>query len=501
MNFLSFTSIFKTKPQKLTVPDTILVKKLKNLSSQSSLHIYKDVNIYHHAASHPIGLLLVDIFRGVYLFETKQWTYDELKNADIQKAKKQKTAENTLSFENTRNIIRQKFNELTHTDGVPIFNFLLMENLNADEYEHLNDSFKELLPQEKVIFSDSNQADIFKKLQSVAEEESELASLDTILGTLFIQYTFLDSKDKPHLGNSEQITFIDASLPNFSELTGVSTSGKSELLLIKAIDEILSKNAKKIIILKPTVLACDLLKKKFLDIIEHAIIEIDLEAIEIITPLTLLNRHRQKMSKEAVSTLEIEPKLLKKLFYFADIIFCDDAHILEETFINYLKNLQKSRQLLLVKNTTQEKHPMLCQNYRSKKHSWRFHKTQSLAKALRIIEKFLANDAKNIVLVADKRTRENLQEDLNSFITLSPKTLKSNKNLLEQKFSDILFCGYEDINAIKVDHIILMDLCSISENLLEYAINLSNYSADILYEEECSKIQNLRSIYEQSTKE
>ena len=497
MNFLSPFS-FKKQLQKLTVTDLIIVKRVKELSQQAYLYIFKDVNIYHHTTSHPLSLLILDSLRGLYLFEVKKWTFDELKDVEVQKAPKQKHSENTLAFENSHKIIHQKFNELTHADGVPIFNFLLMENLSADKYEHLSDLFKKLLPKEKVIFCDSSQEEITIKLQSVAQESSRLPSVDTILGTLFIQYTFLDEENTPHIGTPEQIAFIDKPLSDYSELQGVPASGKSELLLLKAINEVLNKDAQKIIILKPTTLACDLLKKRFLEIIEHAIVEIDLGAIEIITPLTLLNRHRKKMGKEAIERVEIEPKLLKKHYHFADAIFCDDTDILEESFVNYLENLQEHQKILLVKRAKEREQPMLCKSYRGGNRSWHFYQTQPYAKALHIIKKLLSNSEKNILLVADRETREHLQEDLDSFITKKPEVLESKKHLLEQRSSDILLCGYEDINAISVNHIILMDLCSSNENLLEYAINLANCSTSILYNEECAKIENLRSRYGQA---
>jgi len=58
-----------------------------------------------------------------------------------------------------------------------------------------------------------------------------------------------------------------------------------------------------------------------------------------------------------------------------------------------------------------------------------------------------------------------------------------------------------DINALEIDHIILMDLSSTSENQIKYAINLPNVSADILYEEDSQMISDLRNRYEKSSKE
>jgi len=46
-----------------------------------------------------------------------------------------------------------------------------------------------------------------------------------------------------------------------------------------------------------------------------------------------------------------------------------------------------------------------------------------------------------------------------------------------------------------------MDLCFTSENEIEYAFNLAHTSVDVVYEEECKEINELRNRYEQGQKE
>ena len=500
MNLSFLTSFFHKTQKELSVPDTILIKRLKDLSSQSNLLVYKDVDIYHHSSSYRIGLMVLDPMRGLYLFETKEWTYDELKNADIEKAQNQTTSSNTLAFDNTQNIIRQKFNEITHCDGVPIFNYLLMENLNADEYEHLNDSFKELLPEEKIIFSDLLESDIFKKLQDASPENTDLPSVDAIMGTLLIQYAILDDVNKEHLCTLEQQKFIDSEITSNSNLKGPTKSGKSTLIVLKSIKELLTGNAEHIIILKPTTLACDTLKKKLLDILEHAIVEVDLNAIEIITPLELINRHRVKLHKETIDHIEIEDKLMKKAFKSADILICDDAHLLSNEFVAYIEHIQKKEKLLLVNADVKGTH-LLSQSFLLSDRTITYYKTTPHAKAMRLIAKLLEEDATNIVVISNSTSSEKLKDDLFSFITQIPERLDSSIPLINQSFSNLMLCNYSDINSIKANHIILMDLCFVSENSLEYAFNLANKSVDVLYEEDCQEITNLRNKYEKSSKE
>ena len=498
MNISSLTSFFFKKNKTLTIPDSILVKRLKSLSTQSNLRVYKDVNIYHHANSYKIPLMLLDDLRGLYIFETKEWTFDELKNADIQKATEQDSSTDTLAFDNTHAIIRKKFNELTHNDGVPIFNYLLMENLNANEYEHLNDSFKELLPKEKVIFSDSVQSDIFKKLQNASDENKNLPSANTVLGTLLVQYAILDSQNGIHLCSDEQKNFLDKELSKYEKLNGVGASGKSSLLLLKAINELFNDSSKKIIIIKPTVLSCDILKKKLLDIVEHAIIEIDLTSIEIITPLELINQHQDKLNRDRLHSLKIDNKLMTKSFKAVDLIMCDDANFFSNEFIAYLKHIQNKAKLVLVNPNDKQNEFQLNKNFREENRTTNFHKTNPHAKALHLISSLLNSGAKDVLVVSNSLSREKLNDDLESFIENKAKTLNSNVHLINQEDNKLSLCTYSDINGLSANHIILMDLCFTSKYEIEYAFNLSSISVDVLYEEDCQEIKNLRNIYESS---
>ncbi len=499
MNIPSLTSIFKKKKKKLIVPDTILIKKLKALSSQSNLLVYKDITIYHHTDAFFIPLMVIDPLRGIYLFESKEWTYDELKNADIQKAQKQDDSENTLAFENKHDIIRKKFNELTHSDGVPIFNYLLMEYLSADEYEHLSDSFKELLPKEKIIFSDAQEADIFKKLQAASSENETLLSVDEILGTLFIQYALLRSDDTFCHASKEQRAFIDKELEDYSELLGLPRSGKSSILLLKAVVELLNDASKKIVIIKPTIFACDILKKKLLEIVEHAIVEIDLTSIEILTPLELINRHQKKLKREPLAQLFIDAKLMKKSFKVADIILCDDAQLYSIEFHEYLKHIQKHERLLLTYTESDSTDNLqFTHSFENPEKKVSFYQTNPHAKAMHLIYSLLERGATNIVIASNALSMERLKEDLDSFIEENVLHFDSSQRLINQNFSNLLLSEYKDLSELTVHHIILMDLCFSSENEIKYALHLAKKSVTILYEEDCLEIQNLRKTYEKS---
>jgi len=502
MNLSLLSSFFKKKMDTLYISDSILLNKLKSLCTQSNLLIFRNIKIYHHKDVFNIPLIMLDPLRGLYIFEIKAWSYNDLKNSSIQKAQNQDPLVQTLSFDNTHNIIRKKFNELIHNDGVAIFNYLIMENLSADEYEHLSDSFKELLPFDKLIFCDYQDSDIFKKLQKASHEDYTLPSVSKILGTLFIQYAVIGEDNSVHLATDEQIYFLDTPIVHHTILNGVASSGKTSLLLLKAVVSLLDNPLMKIIIIKPTVLACDILKKRVLEIVEHGIIEVDLSTIEIITPLELINRHLQKLSKQEVNNIaDVDMSQINKQFNIAQLLMCDDANLLSESFINYLKHIQQKSKLLLVNERKSQQEYALTQSFRGLKREVSFLKTHPYAKALQLIHKLLSQEEDaDIILVSNSLTQEKLKDDLASFISQTPQQLDSSKHLIEQNFSSLLFANYADVNALSAKHIIMLDLCFTDADTLEYILNIATQSVHILYDDECQEITNLKDKYENTQK-
>ncbi|MEN4052822.1 MULTISPECIES: hypothetical protein [Sulfurimonas] len=495
---LSFLpSFFKTKEEALIVPDSLLLKKIKSLSQNSNLVVFSHKEIFHHKESYPIALMIYDDLRGIYIFEIKEWSYDDLKNATASKAKSVENSKNTLAFDKTHAIIKKKFNELLHNDGVEIFNYLLMENLSSDEYEHLNDSLQEILPKEKIIFSDSDTSEIFKKLQSAAPEDHTLPPKDVILGTLFVQYAIVKA-DTVSLCNEEQREFIDRKISRLENLTAAPKSGKSYTLLLKSIKELFKEERKKIILIKPTILSKEILHKRFLELIEHAIIDIDLMAFEILTPVELVNRHLMKLKMPSLEdTLYIDEKLMQKSFNAADLIICDDADIMPSHFLAYLKHIQKRSDLLLVNDSSQEATSTFTQSYLPTEREVHFYQTNPHAKALHLISSLLKSaDPADIVVVCSQESREKLQEDLDSFIEDETLLLDASKHLTEQKLDSILLTTYDDIVELEAKHAILMDLCFDDIQRLLYACNIANQTLHILYEEESQEIENLKEKYE-----
>ncbi|MBA1432804.1 MAG: hypothetical protein FAF04_04220 [Epsilonproteobacteria bacterium] len=498
---LSFLpSFFKAKEEPLVVPDSLLLKKIKSLSENSNLIVLANKEIFHHQTAYPIPLMIYDDLRGIYIFEMKEWSYDDLKNATASKAESVENSKDTLAFDKTHAIIKQKFNELLHNDGVDIFNYLLMENLSSDEYEHLNESLQEILPKDRIIFSDSESSEIFKKLQNAAEENHSLPSADIILATLFIQYGIAQNSEAIHFCNDEQIALIDAKITATQNLAAPAKSGKSYALLLKSIKELFKKERQKIILIKPTVLSKDILHQRSLELIEHAIIDIDLMAFEILTPMELVNRHLAKLKMPALDeALYIDEKLMQKSFDTADLILCDDADLLDEHFLAYLKHIQKKSDLFLVNDTTQQHDFNFEKSYLPQEKEVHFHETNPHAKALHLISHLVQKaEPKDILVISDSLSREKLSDDLSGFIEEQAYILDARRHLVEQQLDSLCLATYNDMVETQAKHVIVMDPSSQDQAKLFYACNIATESLHILYDEACRAIQALKEKYESS---
>ncbi len=498
MNISSFFSLFKKKQKTLKLPDSLLIKKLKQVSKNSSLSIYENITIYHHTQSFFIPLLILDPSRGIYLFEYKEWSYDDLKNATVSKATNQDSSNKSLAYEKTHEFIKQKFNELTHNDGVAIHNYLLMENLNSDEYKHLDDSFKELLPFQKIMFNDSSQKEILQKLQDTPLSSSPMPDEVHIMGNLLVQYLIFSKDKSMHMATKEQIAFIESKTQGVQTLSASSYSGKTSSILLKAILENLRNPELKIIILEPTTIACDILKQKLVNIIEYAIIEVDITSIEIITPIALVNKHLTKIKKPELEViLHIDDKLMRKNFNVADLIICDDSELLSLEFIDYLKHIQNKSSLLLVNEERNEDATFKFEkSFKTKELEVIFKHSNEHAKALQIISNLLKqNSSSEILVVSNNISKQKLNDDLEFFIRDKTVLLDSSDNLLYQDLDNLLLCSYAQISAMSSKFVILLDVGEASLNEVEYALNLAQESAYLLYEESSENIKILKEKY------
>ncbi len=347
---LFFTFLKKNANKTLLLPRQTLLQRLQLVARENTLHLLENVTIYHHSQSFFIPLFLMEQSRGIFLFEYKNWSYKDLKNATIQKATQQDSSKNTLAFEKAHQFIRLKLDNVDFSD-IPIFNFLMMENLSFQEYESLDDTIKRLLPKERIIFNNFSSHDILGSIIKTEISQNKLFNPSIVIGTIFTQYAILDNSNSFILASQEQMKFIDYILPSIYTLKGVSRSGKTSVILLKAIVEKLQDSSLNIVIIKPISLDCDLLQKKLFDILTYAKIDTTLISIEIMTPKDFVNKYLSKINLPLlINNFFINPLLTKKYLNAVDLIICDDYEMYPSEFLTYLQKIDNQTKLLIVEN-------------------------------------------------------------------------------------------------------------------------------------------------------
>jgi len=492
---LSLTSFFS---QKTTSTSTDYIDKLKHIAQKKNLFFFSDVAIYHHARTYILPLIMFDPQRGLYLFEIKEWDYTRLQKANIVQ-EESSPAENTLAYHSMQQVIYEKLDELSHTRNLPIYNYLICTHLTSQEYAQLPETLQKYLPQNTIIFQDTKEHTIYEILFFNKKPLPIPLSTHTILGSLFIQYTFI-KEDKPYFANKEQRAFIDTSLHSLTTLLAPPKSGATQTILLKAVVEILRAPYKKVLIIKPNTLSKDILQKQLIALIEHAIIEFDFTALEILTPQELIIRHLHKLKKQPFSHISlscIEPSLMKKKFSVADIIFCDDVAFLDAPFIEYLKHIQKKKKLVLV-NTHEDTYTFSLQHtYLPAKRKIYFYETNPLAKTMHLVASLYTQFPQDtILIVSSVETKEKLFEDMQSFVQAPLSCIDATQHLIHNTLQNILLASYHEIIDIEADHLIALDTSKHTKEELEYALFIASKNTYVVYEEETQSLQDLKEKYE-----
>ncbi|QFR49838.1 hypothetical protein FJR48_08905 [Sulfurimonas lithotrophica] len=472
INFFSLLFKKKDKKNNLHIPDTILIKKLKSVCEKNNCKILENTTLFHHSSQIDIPLMAIDPKRGIYIFEYKDWTYSDLANYEIKKSHNNKQSKNTLAFEKTNNFINTKFNEILHNDFVDIFNYLLAENLTFEDYEHLDEEKKSLLPYDKVIFCDNDEDNIRKKLENSRDINNNLPDIDFIMANLLTQYLILDKKDI-HFATDEQRAFIDDLSNNnhIIALNGLASSGKTTTLILKAIYLQLLSSQNSVCIIEPTKLSCDIVKQSIIELIEYSIINVDATSINVLTPEEFLNA--------------------KTTTY----VFCDDASLIDESLVEQIISKCSKAKLSLVNPADTYEHFYKLTKSFHNKIDIEFIQKHPYAAAMQYINYYSNENSKTILCVASIETGKKLSEDLSSYIKEEAVLLDSSKKLIDQKKSFLTLSDYKNVSAQRSEIVILLDVCDVSQSELSYAINLANEKVFLIYEDECPSITTLKKIF------
>ncbi len=474
-----------SKEIKKTHIDSALIILLKKYVSVSEAILFQDVNIYYHQDIVDIPLLILLPKKGILLLEAVDWKYESVKDATVSEQIPSSKQISTIEVDSALHAINQKFNEILHTDLNITKGFILFNQLNETEFDLLDESFHKLIPKSRALFSNETLESITEKIEDTFSQNSLNYSSTEILSSLFMQYTLLSDKQDAINGiaNEQQKNYVDTNFSAISTLVGPYGSGKSTLMLLKVLAQKLSNPKKSILIIEPTHIACEIMMHRLLNIIEYAIVDIDLSTIEIITPKKLLERHMNMLYKKPLEPLEITKKMMKKKFNVADIIICDDIELLSQEFIFYLIHIQKGRTLHFIsahQELSQGKSITLSQSYRindtlinlckkdlSNKESYKeianikFSEGNIYMKtilAFNTVLKLKESGEKCLIITPNRSFAHALFEEMHEYVEEDIALFDANKSIANQAFDQHLIVQCDDMASLQAEHVIVSEL-------------------------------------------
>ena len=501
MNIPILSSLFGKKNSSLQPLDSILISKLKIFAKEKNYPLFENTPIFHRSKRVDVPLLLFIPKTGLVLFEYKEWSYEELRDAHVSKTSHAQKSENSLSFESIGDFIKEKFIDLTTFDDIDIFNFVIMEQLREEEFNMLDTSFHELLPKERILFHDSSQEQIERKFKALQTKQKTYTVQNT-LPFIFSQYMILD-EERVFFANEAQRAFIDKQLQNIENLVADRQSGKSTVLVQKALLEKLEHPQKKIAILAPSHLQADLLKQTLLELVERSSVVLDMNDISIYTPNDILNEHRRRLKKAPTEEILIESFHLGKGLDIADVLLFDDAFLMEKEFIDYLKHIQKGKTLLLINSLKDETSASLNTSYYGEIEFLHAPEFPTLLKKINSLLKE-NEDVQTLIFTADEDF-DAIKDDIEGFTAKELSVIETNRSLREQSPTPIKLCNYDPKVPLHATYTFLIQSCKSDYSALKYLAKSSKTKSFIIYEDECDNISRLKNLlkdtHEQDTQE
>ncbi len=271
------SSIFKKNSKKLKSIDSLVVKRLKELCEKNSYRLFENIKIEHRSQNITLPLLLYIPKKALILFEYKEWSFNELKNATVEKAHHTTYSENSLSFLNANEFIKEKYLDLTYSDDIQMYNFLIMEQLLYSEYEALNDDFKKLVPKDRVFFNDSTIEDMEVKIENLKLETEKEDDFIKYILTQYVIYT----QEGIFFANKSQQKFLEKELKYPFSLKGDRLSGKTSLILLKAVEFAKENKDNKIAVVLKDEESVEVFKENLLNYIEFSLTILDMTQITV----------------------------------------------------------------------------------------------------------------------------------------------------------------------------------------------------------------------------
>jgi hypothetical protein len=466
--FFSFlTRFISSKSKQPILNDSGDNTSLKIFAIKEGGKFFHDFKLFHKETVSTIDILVFLPHFGIFIGEIIDWKASELENATVARYTRQSKHPSTTHLGDKESKIRSKLEDVLSFDFTPVYRFIWMRNLTENEFDELDSSFHELLPKSRMLFSDEEINSIKDKLHSLGECLTTPLSGIKIMGALQSFTFILPSPNNPAgaLLSPQQNSFLSLPITQTTTLYGNYGTGKSSVLIRKAMVMLLNDPSEKILLLAPTLLASELLRNEFVSLMYHGALNIDLTRITFSHPIENFDSF--------------------KPFNDSTAIFCDDIHHMNLNFVDSLKQKYGKRTLLFTSiqenNHTECNIPFTYSYHKSITPNFFQCKEENIiAFLLSELRKCITEkDTKNIlIIVYDSNLISLLKEAIDEYLGISSRILSLKFSLQTQDLDELIITTVDCISGIYAPHMFL--LTNDSSQDYTYALSRASETATII---------------------
>lgn len=404
---------------------------------------FQDFNLFHYQHNTLIDTLLFLPHYGIYFGESLGWKASDLEHATIERSTVQKKQPAATHLEAIQSKIHSKLQDVLSFDFTPIYRFIKMDHLSESEFDALDASFHELLPKNLVIFSDDDIESIKEKLYAMGEYLHTPLSSVQIIGALQTHSFILPTPANPlgALLSPQQNQFLQTVLEDRTTLYGGYGSGKSTLMIRKAMIDLLNHPEERMVIFAPTLLASDLLRDAFVSLMYYGVISIDL--------------HRIVFASQSEDLETFKP------FLEATTIMCDDLYRMNSNFIEKLHRNIPNKKLLTV-NTKEDLSSAvnyeLTFRYRSPNAPLYLEtdKKALLPILLSELRKYVTDNGAGILIITPDYDFVPIKEAIDEYLGVNSRILTPHFTLQTQDLEDLVIATDETLSGVSAAHVIII---------------------------------------------
>jgi hypothetical protein len=479
-SFLSRLSLSKASVNNKTaqVPQCSKIKNSQKTLEEATQTVsgifLQNFTLFHRKNSFALDILIFLPHYSLYLGEKILWKADELKKANLERPSKNDRRNSATRLELSEALIQHKLEDVLSFNFIPIKRFFWMENLSETEFDLLDDSFHKLLPKNRLIFNDDTIQSIQNKLHTLGTYQDEPYSKLKVLGSLKAHTLLLPTDSKPFGAflSQEQQNFLETPFSSsLITLNGGYGSGKSTVLIRKVIQILLEQPLSKVMIIAPTLLHTDMLRKELIAITEFAALVVNLSNIHFFP----LSTHD-------------EPIETTSMFHKSSLIICDDAHLFKNGVLESIMAHQGNRTLLL--SSTVALHETntctLKNSYRTPlvKHVHFSHTKGALFTVLAGLRELREKISKSpiLIILPDELLLHEYKHAIEEHLHLESQILNTAFSLQYKNFDAVTLSTPQFINSLEAPHCYLINLNPM-DPLYSLALSRASESVTIISED------------------